>query len=611
MIALGSWPLLVMWFGGAIQVYINVHVSRSFDSFSCREATTVFPRFLPETASLQLDSWDLDDGATLIILRVTSTQQIVPCPVCAVCTRRVHSRYTRTLADLPWGTPRVRWQLCVRKFVCPNAPCSRRVFTERLPGVVAPWARQTQRLAAWLLAIGLALGGAAGARLSRRLGLMISRQTLLRMVRRRPLSCGSTPQVLGVDDFAFRKRQRDGTVLIDLERRQPVALLPDREADTLAQWRQAHPGVEIIARARARAYADGARQGAPEATQVADRFHLLQNLVEALEQVFQTHHQALAAVNDAIRRQGVPLADGTTAVAVPPPPPTGQEKTAQRRARRVALHQQVWALHGRGWPGHAMATHLGLGKKTVLRYLRTTTLPERTRRRDGGPSVLTPDKPSLLERWNAGCHEALRLCGELQRRGYPGSYATVARDAQRLRQAQGQAPRPRRRRPTLPVVAEPHQQLLTARQAAWLVVRHEGQRTQDDVQQLTLLRAQHADVAEAIDLAQDFAQLVRQRHPQQLEPWLARAAKRAVGAWQRVAKGLRDDDDAVKAGGTLPWSSGPVEGQITRVKLLKRQMFGRASLALLERRFVLALACRRSRTTPAGTVGGQAPPAAA
>ena len=520
---------------------------------------------------------------------MTSSQQVVPCPVCAVATARVHSRYTRTLADLPWGVARVQWQLRVRKFVCTNAQCARRIFTERLPGVVAPWARQTRRLVAWLITIGLALGGAAGVRLSRRLGCALSRQSLLRLIRRLPLTGDRTPRVLGVDDFALRKRQTYGTVLIDLERRQPVALLPDREAETLAQWLRAHPGVEVITRDRARAYADGARHGAPEATQVADRFHLFQNLVETLEQVFHMHRTALAAVNDALRHQGVSLVDGTVAVAVPPPPPTGQEKTAQRRARRIEYHQQVWALHEQGWPGHAIAAHLGIGRNTVFRYLRTTTLPERRRRRDSGHSVLNPYKPYLLGRWNAGCHDALRLYGELQQRGYPGSYATVARYAQRLRQAQGQVPRQRRPpRPTLPVVAEPHHRLLTARQAAWLVVRREEKRTQDEAQQLAQLHAQHADVAEAIDLAQDFAQLVRQRQPQALDPWLARAAKSAVGAFQRFAKGLRDDYDAIKAGVTLPWSNGPVEGQITRLKLLKRQMFGRASLALLERRFVLA-----------------------
>jgi transposase len=197
--------------------------------------------------------------------------------------------------------------------------------------VVAPWARRTRRLAAWLIAIGLELGGAAGVRLSRRLGCTLSRQTLLRMIRRLPLPCGSPPQVLGVDDFAFRKRQTYGTVLIDLERRQAVALLPDRTAEALAQWLQKHPGVEVIARDRSKASADGAHQGASEATQVADRFHLLQNRREALDQVFTTHGKTLDAVNDLVRQQPMALPDGTVAVPVPHPdtPRPAQRKAAQ------------------------------------------------------------------------------------------------------------------------------------------------------------------------------------------------------------------------------------------------------------------------------------------
>jgi len=245
-------------------------------------------------------------------------------------------------------------------------------------------------------------------------------------------------------------------------------------------------------------------------------------------------------------------------------------------------------LRAQGWPGHAIATHLGIGKSTVFRYLRSATLPERKRRSDRGRSILHPYKPYLLERWNTGCREALGLYGELQQRGYAGSYVTVARYIQRLRLAQGQAPRQRPPRPSLPVVAEPSHQLLTARQAAWLVLRREDKRREEETQLLAQLRGQHPEVAEAIALTQDFASLVRQRQGEHLDTWLARVAQSAIVALQRCAKGLADDYDAVKAGLTLPWSTGPVEGHITRLKLLKRQMFGRASLELLQRRFVLA-----------------------
>jgi transposase len=281
----------------------------------------------------------------------------------------------------------------------------------------------------------MALGGRAGVRLSRVLELAVSRHTLLHLLRRLPLPGVAAPRVLGVDDWAYRKRQTYGTVLIDLERRRPLALLPDREAKTFALWLQTHPGVQVIARDRSRAYADGARLGAPTALQVADRFHLLQNLAEALDQVFNAQGHTLKAVNEALHQAPVAQPDGTVAVPVPPPssPRIAQELAHQRQAQRLALHQQIRALHQQGWPGWAIAQQLGIGKNTVYRYRRTATLPERQRRADRGRSILTPFKAYLLERWNAGHRDALRLFRELQQRGYAGSYPTVARYAQRLR----------------------------------------------------------------------------------------------------------------------------------------------------------------------------------
>jgi transposase len=559
-------------------------------AFISTPATTVLTRLLPDATTLRLEACEVDDTTAQITLRVQSTQTHAPCPLCATPARRIHSDYGRTLADLPWAQYRVCLQLRVRKWFCRNRHCRRRICTERLPTIAAPWARRTLRLAQRLVALGVALGGKAGVRLGHAWDVRVSRHTLLRLLRQQPEPAAPTPTVLGVDDWARRKGHTYGTILVDLERRQPLALLPDRTAAPVAQWLREHPGVEVIARDRASAYAEGARQGAPQATQVADRFHLLQNLAEALTQVFTTHGRVLDAVNATERQQPVPLSDGTSAVPVPPPPtpPAEQARAAQRAARRQARYDEVWALHRQGWSTAAIAAQVGCSRRTIERYLQMPTWPVRQHRRHDGRSVLHPYKAFLLERWNAGCHTAIQLFRELQPRGYTGSYRRVAAYVSRIRQAQGVPPRRQGRRQILPVVAEPVSQPLTPRRATWLVLRREETRTEAEAQQLAQLHAQSAEVAEAIDLAQDFTHLVRQRQPEHLEPWLERASTSALEALRRFARGLRDDYAAVKAGVTLPWSSGPVEGHINRLKMLKRHMFGRARLDLLSRRFVRA-----------------------
>jgi transposase len=230
------------------------------------------------------------------------------------------------------------------------------------------------------------------------LGLTTSRNTLLRLVRRTPLPSVATPSALGVDDWALRKGQNYGTVLVDLEQHRPVALLPDRTAETLAGWLTEHPGVAVISRDRAGAYAKGARDGAPAATQVADRFHLLQNLAETLEVVFSTHHKHLDAVGQPSHVCTVAEPDGAPET---PSAPQAEARAlaAERQEHRAAVHRQVWDLRRQGWSQPAIARHLGIGRATVFRYLNHEELPERKSRRDRGRSQLDRWRQIVLDHW--------------------------------------------------------------------------------------------------------------------------------------------------------------------------------------------------------------------
>ncbi len=542
---------------------------------------------MPDATHVRLETWTLEPAQSAITINLRARQTTARCPLCGRRSKRVHSRYERTLADLPWGEYAVTVLLSVRRLFCDNKKCERRLFAERLPDVAVPWARRTTRLAGRLTAVGLALGGAAGVRLGRKLGLAASRNTLLRLVRRVPMPDIATPSALGVDDWALRKRHTYGTVLVDLDQRRPVALLPGREADTLATWLRDHPGVEVISRDRAGAYAKGARNGAPKAVQVADRFHLLQNLAETLEVVFTAHAKDLRAAEQGCREAGT-AEHGTVPIPQPKPQAKARVLAAARREPRLAAHKRVWELHGQGYSGQAIARHLGISRSTVFRHLRSEAFPERKSRGDAGHSLLDPWQHVVFEHWNIGRRHGRQMFRTLQQNGYRGSYPTLARYLQRLRAAQGVVLARKPAKQPRPVLVAAPRRVLTPRTAAWLVLRRAEKRSPDDHALLAGLRQQAPELGQAVALAEAFTGLIRDHAPDRLDPWLQRAGNSAVRQLQGFAKRLRADYNAVRAGVALAWSNGQTEGQVNRLKTLKRQMYGRANLDLLERRFLLA-----------------------
>jgi transposase len=531
-----------------------------------RRSQDLAAALVPRAAGLRLDGLHLFDSQ--IVVTLTSTTLTAACPRCGRVAARIRGRYQRTLADLPWSGFAVRLVLTVRKFACDVANCVQRIFTERLPAVMMRYARRTNRLADVVRVIAFAAGGAAGSRVLDRLQMPTSAATLLRLIRCTTLPPSPAPRVLGIDDWARRKGQTYGTICVDLERRRPVDLLPDRSAAAVSAWLRAHPSIAIISRDRGGAYADGAALGAPTAVQVADRWHLLRNLGEAVERTLQKHAAAITQLfSPATSMPPVALAD------VKPSPPRVREqlRSQHRRAARLERYTLVHELHAQGLTQRAIAGRLGISKKTVQRFLHATAFPERrtpARRR----SRLDPYKPYLLERWHGGCHNGAQLWREIQRRGYAGGRSILRDFLAQLRNHHGPSPAP---------VPAP-----TVRELVWQILRRPDTVTEAAQQTVARVRTAHPEIDQAVQLTLEFATMVRTRQSAQLEPWLWRVANSEIAALRSFAAGIQRDKAAVLAGLTLEWSQGQVEGQITRLKLLKRGMYGRAKLDLLRQRML-------------------------
>jgi transposase len=540
---------------------------------------------LPDADLLGLDAVAL--SPTAITLVVSSIQSAPLCPACGQPASRIHSRYRRFPADLPCGGVPLRLELHSRRFYCDQAACPRHIFTERFPGVVPPYSRRTARLEEALGAVAHALGGEAGARLASRLGMVTSPDTLLRRLAATVPTAPTTPRVLGVDDWALRKGQQYATILVDLERRCVVDLLPDRRAETLAEWLQQHPGVEIIARDRGGAYADGAREGAPDAVQVADRWHLLKNLAEALEATLAQEQRGLQGAATAppplpAEPPAAPVSSEMAPLpaATPAPATRAERDRARRRERRQALFDEVRRLYAEGYSVRAIAQKLGKSRHTIRKYVQADMFPEPKKRRVAA-GQLEPHRLYLEERWQQGCHNATKLWREIQNQGFAGACSAVRR---LLSEWRAKLPPEERRTTGTTPRGRADARAPAPRAVVWWMLGTPEKLTEEQAAFLERLKQQCPHIELAQSLALEFFAMARRRDPHGLEGWIARTAASGIEALKNFGVGLRRDWEAVVAGLTLEWSSGPVEGQINRLKLVKRQMFGRAGLALLRAR---------------------------
>jgi len=489
----------------------------------------------------------------MLVAVARSASRTSSCPVCGRVSARVHSQYERCLSDLPAHGRRVRIQLRVRRFRCRDGGCPRRIFAERLDdGLAQPWARRSTRLQKIVHYVALMLGGRPGQNLAQRLLLPVSNDTLLRTVRRRGTPRMLPPTVIGIDDWAWRRNQRYGTIVCDLERRKTIALLPDREPATAEAWLQGQQQIAIVARDRGGGYGFAISKALPQATQVADRWHLMEN--------------ASGAFLDAVRKSMRQIRGAIGAATINADLLTAAERLQyEGYLRREETNAAILELAGKGATIKDIVRRTGHSRGLVRRVLRGQR-SDVFRVRE---SSLELYLPWLEEQWANGRRNGAALWRQLKSQGFRGGVRVVTEWATRRRRAE-QADSGLTRTPSSRTIAR----LMTV-----------GRDRLSKAETVTVATIENGVplLVEAREIIATFQAMIRGRSLSDLTPWLERARTSLVASF---ANGVMKDQAAVAAAITSDWSNGQTEGQITKLKLVKRQMYGRGKLDLLQARVV-------------------------
>jgi transposase len=535
---------------------------------------------LPQFAAVTVDSVELDGD--LVTFRVRAKAGDAACSGCGRRSSRVHARYQRQLADLPLGGRRVRVIARIRRFKCVSPRCPQSTFSEQIPGLTAPFARRTPPLTGALVKVALALAGRPGSRLSAELAMPSCRDVLIRLIRAQPIPVAGHIAVLGVDDFSVRRGQSYNTILIDMSSHKPVDVLPDREAGTLAAWLREHPEVQTVCRDRASAYAEGIRTGAPQAIQVADRFHLWKNLCEAAQKTVAAHHRCLRAAAQAEPAAPEPPVPMSLPAAEPAAPPGRTYRLAERtRARYAAVHESL----ARGLSRAAVSRELNLDIQTVRRFANATCAEELLGKAEHRATKLDPYIDLVNQRWNEGTTIAGTITAELRALGFKGDVQTVRRYLKpfRLPGASSSHPDPHRRKPAPATPAVPKPRAISK-----ALLTHPDRLTEDDALIVKNATAGCTHLQRLHQHVRSFAKIMAQRRGTELPAWLEAVEADDLPELRSLAAGMRRDLPAIVNGLTLEHSSGAVEGNVTRIKRIKRDGYGRANFDLLRAQILIA-----------------------
>ncbi|MDX3635823.1 ISL3 family transposase [Streptomyces europaeiscabiei] len=527
----------------------------------------------PNSVGMVLDR--LTEVGGVVVAEAHSAVPELRCPDCATASHRVHSRYGRRLAEYPVGGRRVVVKLEVRRFFCDAPDCGPRTFVEQVEGLTTRYARAGPGVKTLWRSVALTAGGRPGTRLCRSLAVPTGRARLLGQLHA-PDDPAHSPRVLGVDDFAFRRSRTYGTILLDVETSTPIDLLADRTSETLAAWLTAHPGAEIVCRDRDSGYSRAIKAAAPDATEVADRWHLLQNLSAAIERTCHQHRACLHkyALDDV---DAPPSATAPPTALLPLAPPLDSIPATPLMQRVTERHAEIHRLREATWTISAIARRFGLDRKTVRRYLTTDLDVLIASARDRRPRQLDPYRPYIQQRFTDGCTNAAQLYREIHEHGYRGNHQAVRLYIRSMRGGTA--------------AAEPPRPIPTPRKITSWIMRPRDGLSREEQDRLDEVRIACPDIATACDLARVFTGLVRDRRGHLLTTWVREAETTGPGPVRGFAGFLRQDWDAVLAGMTLDYSSGVVEGHVNRL----RRSSGRCTAEAPSGSFAPVSCCDRDR----------------